>query len=85
MVSSCLLPPSNAEKSRIYPDQAVTSSDIANATAAVQETKPENGQRPPVPDYWHHERSQDLSPAMDFKYDISPLYTPNSSHLAVPR
>lgn len=86
MVSSCLLPPTTTEKSRIYPDHAVSSSEMASATGKSPEsnTSQQPARRPPVPKMWHHEAIHGSESPMEAKYD-SPFYTPNAAHLAVPR
>jgi hypothetical protein len=88
MVSSCLLPPSSTEKARIYPDHATSGPGVAGARTGVPEQPDaqQETQQPPVPDYWNHEaRQREASASIGVGYDTSPLYTPNSSHLAFPR
>lgn len=85
MVSTSLLPLSNDEKTRIYPecrDQMMQVGTTGQGDG--RGPQPTTSRRPPVPDYWKHEPHRDVGAAMA-SHNMGSLYSPSPSSSATMR
>ncbi|KZZ90241.1 hypothetical protein AAL_07342 [Moelleriella libera RCEF 2490] len=83
MVSTSLLPLSNDEKTRIYPECRDQMMQVGTTGQQGDGRGPQAtaSRRPPVPDYWNHEPHKGVGAAMA-SHNMGSLYSPSPSSSA---